>query len=56
MRIIWTNATEDELKKDHAQLLRAHKRATKEELTWSAFGGIITVNGRKYQVVEERKK
>lgn len=54
MRIIWTNATEDEAKQDYAQLLAAHKRALKEELTWDVFGGIIVVNGRKYQVVEDK--
>lgn len=53
MRIIWTNATEEQAKQDYKALLAAHKRAMKEELTWDVFGGRITINGRTYQVVQE---
>lgn len=53
MRIISTNATEEQIKKDYKALLAAHKRAMKEELTWDVFGGRITINGRTYQVVQE---
>jgi hypothetical protein len=28
-------------------------RAMQEELTWDMFGGVITVNGHRYQVVDE---
>ena len=50
MKIIWTDATEEQMKQDYAALLKAHKKALKEELTWDMFGGMITINGRRYQV------
>jgi len=50
MKIISTTATPEQQKADYKQLLAAHKRAMKEEPTWSWFGGVITINGRKYQV------
>lgn len=56
MKIISTNATEEQVKQDYKALLAAHKRAMREELTWDMFGGILTVNGRRYQVVEEKEK
>lgn len=56
MRIISTNATEQQLKQDYKALLAAHKRALKEELTWDMFGGTIRLNGRFYQVIEEKRK
>lgn len=56
MRIISTNATQEQLEQDYKELLRSHKRALKEELTWDVFGGTIRINGRFYQVVEEKKR
>jgi hypothetical protein len=53
MKIIWTDATEAEAKADYKEVLTAHKQAMKEELTWDCFGGVITVNGHKYQVVDK---
>lgn len=53
MRIISTNATEEQIKQDYEALLAAHKRAMREELTWDMFGGTITVNGHFYQVVDK---
>ena len=53
MRIISTNATEEQIKQDYEALLAAHKQAMKEELTWDMFGGTITVNGHFYQVVDK---
>ena len=50
VKIVWTNATEEQLKQDYEALLAAHKKALKEELTWDWFGGTITINGRTYQV------
>jgi hypothetical protein len=50
VKIIWTNATEEQLKQDYEALLAAHEKALKEELTWDWFGGTITINGRTYQV------
>lgn len=51
MRIIHTTATPEQQKKDHKALLEACKRASKTNPTWDFFGGVVTVNGRKYQVV-----
>jgi hypothetical protein len=48
MRIIWTNATDEQLEQDYDELLKQHKRALKKELNWDMFGGVITVNGRRY--------
>ena len=56
MRIISTNATDEQMKQDRRALLAAHKRALKEELMWDVFGGTISLNGRFYQVVEEKRK
>jgi hypothetical protein len=53
MKIIATDATEEQIKQDYEALLAAHKRAMKEELTWDMFGGTITVNGHFYQVVDK---
>jgi hypothetical protein len=53
VKIIWTNATEEQLKQDYEALLTAHKQAMREELTWDMFGGVITVNGHRYQVVDK---
>lgn len=55
MRIIWTDATDEQFQQDYPALLKAHKRAMKEELTWDVFGGTITINGHRYQVVEEKR-
>jgi hypothetical protein len=52
MRIVWTNASIEQQQQDYEALLAAHKRAMEEELTWGMFGGIITINGHDYQVVE----
>ena len=56
MRIISTDATAEQMKQDRRALLAAHKLALKEELTWDVFGGTISLNGRFYQVVEEKRK
>ena len=53
MKIISTNATEEQIKQDYEALLAAHNRAMREELTWDMFGGTITVNGHFYQVVDK---
>lgn len=54
MKIISTDATQEQMEQDYEQLLVVHKRAMKEELTWGWFGGTIRINGRFYQVVEEK--
>lgn len=56
MRILSTDATEEQIQQDYAELLAAHKRALKEELTWDVFGGTIRINGRFYQVVEDKSR
>jgi hypothetical protein len=53
MIILWTDATDEQIKQDYEALVAAHKNAMKEELTWDVFGGVITVNGHKYQVVDK---
>lgn len=55
MKIISTDATQEQLEQDYEQLLACHKRALKEDLTWDMFGGTIKLNGRSYQVTEEKR-
>lgn len=55
MKILWTNATPEQAEQDYPALLKAHKEALKEELTWDVFGGTIRIDGRFYQVVEEKR-
>lgn len=55
MKIISTDATQEQLEQDYERLLASHKRALKEELTWDIFGGTIRIDGRFYQVVEEKR-
>ena len=55
MKIISTDATQEQLEQDYERLLASHKRAFKEELTWDMFGGTIRIDGRFYQVVEEKR-
>lgn len=52
MKILWTDANDDQIQKDYPDLLQAHKQALREELTWDIFGGVITINGHRYQVME----
>lgn len=51
MKIIWTNATPEQQKMDRKDLIEANKKARKSSPTWDFFGGVLTVNDRKYQVV-----
>ena len=55
MKIVSTDATQEQMEQDYKQLLAAHKLALKEELTWDVFGGTITINGHRYQVVENKR-
>ena len=52
MKIISTDATPEQQKKDYKRLLAAHKSAMKTPF-WDVFGGVITINGRRYQVVNK---
>jgi hypothetical protein len=40
-----------QIEKDRAKLEEQHERALKEDATWSMFGGVITIQGRSYQVL-----
>lgn len=59
MRILdaWTEADEKQavpaevIKADLPKLQAAHDRAKREDPTWEFFGGILTIDQRKYQVV-----
>ena len=52
MRIISTECSEEEQKKDMPELKKLHAQALKTEMMWEFFGGTITLqNGNQYQVV-----
>jgi hypothetical protein len=53
MKIIWKNddTTQEQFDNDLPEIERQNRIALKESLTWKVFGGIITVDGRMYQVV-----
>ena len=53
MKIIPKNddTTLEQIKKDLPEIERQNRIALKESLTWKVFGGIISVEGRTYQVV-----
>ena len=53
MVIISTDCTEEQKKEDMPELLKMHKMALEEEITWPFLGGDITLdNGHRYQVAE----
>ena len=53
MRVLSTECTEEQQKKDMPELERLHAEAMKTEMMWEFFGGLITLpNGNKYQVVD----
>jgi hypothetical protein len=53
MRVIATECTEEQQKKDMPKLIEMHAKALKTKLMWEFFGGTLTLpNGNKYQVVE----
>lgn len=53
MKIIPKNddTTQEQFEKDLPEIERQNRIALKESLTWKVFGGIISVAGRTYQVV-----
>lgn len=53
MRIIFTRCSEEQARADYAKLQELHAKALLDEPTWSLFGGVLTVDGRTYQVVED---
>jgi len=53
MKVIWkdSDTTQEQFDNDLPKIERQNRIALKESLTWKVFGGIITVDGRMYQVV-----
>jgi hypothetical protein len=53
MKVIWKDGdtTQEQFEKDLPEIERQNRIALKESLTWKVFGGIITIDGRMYQVV-----
>jgi hypothetical protein len=41
----------EQMEKDRPALLRQHQSALKNDATWEFFGGVLTIEGRTYQVV-----
>ena len=55
MRVIATECSKEQQKKDMPELKRLHKKAMENEnnLLWEFFGGVLTLpNGNRYQVVD----
>ena len=46
----WVPIPECQIKADMPKLLKMHEKAKKSNPTWAYFGGILTIEGRKYQV------
>jgi len=52
MKVISTECTKEEQKKDMPELLKLNAQAKETEIMWEFFGGTITLpNGNQYQVV-----
>ena len=52
MKVISTECSEEEQKKDMPELLRLNAQAVKTEIMWEFFGGTLTtLEGRQYQVL-----
>ena len=53
VRIIATECSEEQQKKDMPELVKLHAKALKANMMWEFFGGHLTLpNGNRYQVVE----
>ncbi len=50
MTIIHTTESKEQQEKDRPELERLHASACKANPTWAFFGGILTIQGREYQV------
>lgn len=53
MKVISTGHSPEQLKKDMPKLLQAHGDAMRQDAMWGMFGGILTIEGRNYQVVNQ---
>ena len=53
IKVISTECSEEQQKKDMPELERIHSKACDEDMMWQFFGGTITTpDGNKYQVVD----
>lgn len=52
LKVIGTDQTHEQLVADWPRLLEQHREALRTQPTWAFFGGVITIEGREYQVVE----
>jgi hypothetical protein len=52
MEVIGTKESLEQTRRDWPRLLKEHKKALRTQPTWAFFGGVITIEGREYQVVE----
>ena len=54
MKVISTECSEEQQKKDMPELLRLNAQAVETEMRWGFFGGTLTLsNGNQYQVLGE---
>ena len=55
MKVISTECSEEQQKKDMPELLRLNAQAVKTEIMWGFFGGTLTTqDGNQYQVLGEQ--
>jgi hypothetical protein len=43
----------EQIEEDTPEIERQHEQAMRSDPTWPAFGGVIRIEGRKYQVVDK---
>ena len=57
IKVISTNASEEQQKKDMPELKRLNAIACEEDMMWQFFGGTITTQeGNVYQVIDSEGK
>lgn len=56
MIIVHTNESEEQTEADLPELRRQHADALDRHPTWAMFGGVITIEGRQYQVADLPEK
>lgn len=55
MIIVHTKESEQQTQADLPELQRQHKKAMAADAMWGMFGGVLTIQGRVYQVAEGGK-
>ena len=56
MKVISTECSKEQQKKDMPELLAMNAEALETEIMWTFFGGTLTtLEGRQYQVLGENK-